>query len=363
MTSCQMGSINEWEQTQLLPSWEKILKLDSIPKADTMGDVAAKIDCDDLRTVMKTVYRKLKRNKAIKSGFHDNLFFLVIDGHESSSSYLRSCGDCLEREITTAHGIKTQYYHRYAMGILISANGITIPLDIEMQKPGEDEVACSIRLVERLCQMYPRAFDVIMADGLYARAPFFKKIVSLKKEVVAVLKDERRELIKEARNRCESVEPHSFTRNGDISVKAWDLEGCQDWTQLGMAVRVVRTLETRQIRHQDTGEVEERISEWLWVTTISRKHLCTEQFVEVAHHRWDIENKGFNELNTFWHINHVYKHDSNAIVAFTLMTMLSYTLFHAFLYLNIKPILRQGKTKRHFQRKIMASFYGKEREL
>jgi len=261
------------------------------------------------------------------------------------------------REIKTATGTKTQYYHRYAMGMLISAEGICIPLDIEMQKPGEDEVACAVRLVERLCQEYPRAFDVVMADGLYARAPFFKKVVSLKKEVIAVLKDERRDLIKEARKRCETMTAESFTRSNGVTVTAWDLENCRDWAQLDMPVRVVRTLETTTVRRQDTGIVEESINEWLWVTTIPKKHLTTKQFVEVAHHRWDIENKGFNELATFWHLNHIYKHDANAIAAFTLITMLSYTLFHAFLFLNVKAIARQGKTKRHFQRLIMASFY------
>lgn len=357
-----MGSLNEWEQSRLLPSWQKHLKLDRLPSADAMGDIAAKLDCDDIRIVAKTVYRKLKRNKALKSGFHGNLFFLVIDGHESFSSYLRCCDDCLEREVTTAHGVKTQYYHRYAMGMLISADGITIPMDIEMQRPGEDEVTCAIRLVERLCRLYPRAFDVVMADGLYARAPFFKKVVSLKKEVIAVLKDERRDLIKEARTRCAGMQPHCFTRKNGVETQAWDLENCRDWTQLDMPVRVVRTVERTAVRHQSTGAVEEKMSEWLWVTTISTKHLSTEQFVEVAHHRWDIENKGFNELSKFWHLNHTYKHDSNAMVAFTLMTCLSYVLFHAFLYLNIKAALRQGQTKRHFQRKIMAAFYAQERE-
>jgi hypothetical protein len=353
-----MGSLNELELSRQFSSWRNQSGLERLPSADTMGLVATKVYCDDIRVIVKTVYRKLKRNKALRSGFHENLFFLVIDGHESSSSYLRSCEDCLEREISTANGVRIQYYHRYAMGMLISAEGICIPLDIEMQKSGEDEVACAIRLVERLCKMYPRAFDVIIADGLYARAPFFRKVVSLNKEGIAVLKDERRDLIKEARKRCEGMPPESFSQsNGAAAIKAWDLENCRDWTQLDMPVRVVRTLETTTVRRQNTATVEESASEWLWVTTISKKHLCTKQFVEVAHHRWDIENKGFNELATFWHLNHVYKHDTNAIVAFTLMTMLSYTLFHAFLYLNVKQIARKGKTKRHFQRLIMASFY------
>lgn len=360
MTSCQMGSLNEWEQSRLLPAWQKYLGLGELPKADTMGDVATKLKCDDIRTVVKMVYRTLKRNKALKSGFHDNLFFLVIDGHECCSSYLRCCDDCLQREITTAAGVKTQYYHRYAMGMLISASGVSIPLDIEMQKPGEDEVACALRLVQRLCRMYPRAFDVVMADGLYARAPFFKAVTTLGKEVIAVLKDERRDLIKEARSRSDGVKPYTFQRSNGVSVDAWDLPDCQEWTQLAMPVRVVRTVETTIVCRQQTGQVEQKTSEWLWVTTISRQHLSTQLFVEAAHHRWDIENKGFNELATFWHLNHMYKHDANAIVAFTLITMLSYTLFHAFLYLNVKTIFRELHTKRYLQRKIMAGFYNED---
>lgn len=243
------------------------------------------------------------------------------------------------------------------MGMLISLDGICIPLDIEMQKSGEDEIACAIRLLERLCEMYPRAFDVVMADGLYARAPFFKKVVSLKKEVIAVLKDECRDLIKETRNRCENIEPSEFTRKNGVVVQAWDIEDCNGWSQLDMSVRVVRTLETSSVCRQNTDITEHKISEWLWVTTISIKHLSTKPFVEAAHHRWDIENKGFNELETYLHLNHVYKHNTNAIIFFTLMTMLSYFLFHTFFFLNIKFAKQQRITKRHIQRKIMATFY------
>lgn len=358
MTSCQMSSLNEWEQTKLLPAWKKHVGLQKMPSADTIGAIATKMRCDDIRTVIKNVYAKLKRNKALKSGFHENLFFLVIDGHECCNSYLRSCDDCLQREITTSKGIKIQYYHRYALGMLISMDGICIPLDVEMQQPGEDEVASSVRLVERLCTMYPRAFDVVLADGLYARAPFFKTVTGFGKEVIAVLKDDRRDLIKEVRNRCKNMAPQQSTRSdGVTAVQSWDLEGCNDWTQLGVPVRVLRTLETSSVRRQATKITKKFTSEWLWVTTISIKQLQTKQFIEVAHHRWDIENKGFNELATYWHLNHIYKHDSNAIVVFTLFTMLSYLLFHAFLHLNIKKIVRSRYTKKHINLKIKAQFY------
>ena len=37
-----------------------------------------------------------------------------------------------------------------------------------------DEVAAAIRLLERVCKAYPRAFDVVLGDALYARADFFR---------------------------------------------------------------------------------------------------------------------------------------------------------------------------------------------
>jgi hypothetical protein len=246
--------------------------------------------------------------------------------------------------------------------MLISANGFCIPLDIEMQKPKEDEVACAIRLLERLHSMYPRAFDVVMADGLYARAPFFKKVVSLGKHVIAVLKDDRRELVKEVHNRCKEIEPQVFERGKKVLINAWDIENCKGWTQMDIPVRVVRTLETSTVCRQNTHHSEQKTAEWLWVTTLSKQILVTEKLVEVAHHRWDIENKGFNELQDKWHLDHIYKHDVNAIIVFTLMTMLAYVLFHAFLYLNIKPIMRKEKTKCHFQILIKAEFYNLEKE-
>lgn len=357
MTACQMGSLNELEQCAQLPSWKKHFQLNKLPCADTVGNTASITDVEDIRLIMKSIYHRLKRNKALKSGFHDNFSFLVIDGHECCSSYLSSCDNCLEREITMAHGSKIQYYHRYVMAMRITAKGICIPLDVEMQQKGEDEVACSIRLLKRCHQFYPRAFDVVMADGLYARAPFFKEVLSLGKHVIAVLKDERRDLIKEARLKCEGVKPVQFLRDNGVNVEAWDLENCRNWTQVEMPVRVLRTLETETVCRRETKKIHKKTSEWLWVTTIPKQILTTVQYAEVAHHRWDIENKGFNELCKYWHLNHVYKHDTNAILFFTLTTLLSYTLFHAFIYLNVKSELRQGKTKKHFARMIMASFY------
>jgi len=41
--------------------------------------------------------------------------------------------------------------------------------------PGENEVAAATLLLERTFLNYSRAFDIVVADGLYAQAPFARQ--------------------------------------------------------------------------------------------------------------------------------------------------------------------------------------------
>lgn len=356
MALCQMGSLNAAEQTKASRAWKNVIGRDNLPSADAIGDAAVLINCDDIRRFQNRLYRRMKRNKALHPAFHDSLFSVVIDGHECGASYLRHCPDCLQREITNDSGTRIQYYHRYAVAVLLCKK-MTFLLDLEPQKAGEDEVACALRLLNRLCTNYPRAFDIVMADGLYARAPFFKAVVKHHKHAIAVLKDERRNLIKDVRHEFENVAPRQFMRDA-TAIQAWDIDAYEgSWTQVGMPVRVVRTLETSMVCRQATGKLETKVSEWLWVSTIPQKQLATEQFVNAAHRRWDIGNKAFNELVTYWHADHLYKHNGNAIQFFWLITMIAFNLFHAFLYLDIKPQRREGRSKLFFIQQIKALLY------
>ena len=119
-------------------------------------------------------------------------------------------------------------------------------------------------------------------------------------------------------------------------------------------MRVIRSLETYSVRRQLTKKHELRISDWIWVITLPAAQVPVERAVGFGHQRWDIENHGFNELVEGWHADHVLKHDSAAIECFLLMTFLALILFHALLYLNMKPSLRQGKST-EFWAKVMAA--------
>lgn len=354
MMLSRMGSFNSLEQTRSYFFWKEHNK-GVLPSADTIGNVVSRVDLTALRAEIRNVYSRLKRNKALRPLFPNSSFAVIIDGHESSASFKQCCCGCLHREVKTASGTVIQFYHRHVMAVLLCRDFVLL-LDLEIQRPGEDEVAAATRLLERLFRDYPRAFDMVVADGLYARASFFKMVVNHGKEAIAVLKDNRRDLFKDAIGLFAQEEP-VVLRQGRLTRRCWDIEGFTSWVQLGKDVRVVRSLETKTVRRRLIGQEESCESDWMWATTVSKERVGTEPFVVTSHKRWDIENKAFNELVNYWHADHVYKHTPTAIEACWLLTMLAYNIFEAFINLNVKAIVRQAHTKQHLGRMIAAEVY------
>ena len=65
-----------------------------------------------------------------------------------------------------------QYYHEFTAFILAGPD-ISFILDIEPILPGEGEISSSYRLLERVCKNYPKAFSVVIGDGLYLKDKVF----------------------------------------------------------------------------------------------------------------------------------------------------------------------------------------------
>lgn len=349
----RIGSLNGLVQTGSVGFWCRWLG-GPLASARTIGRVATGLDEDDLRELLHRHYSRRRRNKSLKP-FLGEMWPVVFDGHESTSSYLRSCPGCLQRTIKTKHGDRTQYYHRYVLAMLLHKDGYIL-LDMEEQLPGEGEVTCATRLLVRLLSRYPRAFNIVVGDGLYLNSEFCRILQERGKHFVAVLKDERRDLLVDARGLfdCEAA---THFESGKTHYECWDIEGFTTWEQLGGPVRVIRSIETTSVRRQRTGEEEQSTSEWIWATDIPKHVAGTRFLIKLGHGRWRIENNGFNELVNEWHGDHVYKHKPRALVVFLLLLFLAYNLFHALISLNVKPQLRNKHTKRHFARLIAAEFY------
>lgn len=354
----RLGSLNALETVSSARFWQEWIGR-TLCSADTLGRVHAQLNCDGMRSGLHHIYERLKRNKGLPLNLGRDV--AVLDGHESHASYRRHCRGCLRRIITTERGERVQFYHRNVTlmllpGPLPDRAPLRLLLDEEPQRPGEDEVATALRLLTRVLAAYPRVFDLLLADGLYAKAPFFNFLLHHGKHVLVVLKDERRNLYQDVQGLFQLVPPQPG-RYRQRECRWWDFADLVSWPQVKVPLRVVRSLETYSVRSQLTKELVQQTSDWIWVTTLPSAQLCTERAVAMGHQRWDIENHGFNELVNEWHADHVYKHDAGAIEAFLLVVSLAYNIFHAFIALNLKPQIRLGKPQIFWARLIAAELY------
>jgi hypothetical protein len=349
----RLGSLNALEQSKPSRFWRRWLG-GELPSADTIGRVCGFVDVEGVRAVLHQKYTRLKRMKALEPPSH-GLMVAVVDAHESTASYRRCCSGCLQRVIRTNDGERIQYYHRF-VALRLVGRDISITLDIEPMIPGEDELAAARRLVERVLQRYPRAFDVVAGDGLYANTEWFLFLGSHGLYALAVLKENRPNLLEDARTLF-GFRPGVDLSEGDLRRQCWDSGDFTSWPEMAERVRVVRSLETRTVRRQRDDQVETLTADWYWVTTLPTLQAPTAAVIRMGHDRWNIENQGFNELVNRWHADHVYRHQPTAMLVFALLAMLCLNLFTAFYYRNLKAAVRRTASMLHVARLILAELY------
>ena len=353
MFLCRLGSLNALGQTRDSSFWSKWLGR-ALPSPDTVGRVGALMDLDGLRALGRHIYDRLKRGKALQAPPH-GLTAAILDGHETHASFKQHCAGCLQRTIHTTSGDRIQYYHR-VVALSLAAKDIRLMLDAEPVLAGEDEVAAALRMLERVVRDYPRAFDLIQGDALYADPRLFNWALDHGKHALAVLKNDRRDLLQDAQRLFEDQAP-CLTQDRSCYRKCWDLDGFSTWPQVKVPVRVVRSLETHSTRRQLDGQVHQTVSDWYWVTTLPGKHASTGAVVQLGHGRWDIENQGFNELANQWHADHVYRHEPTAMVVFWLLAQICLNVFSAFFRRNLKPAAQAAMSMLHVARLIQAALY------
>lgn len=334
--SLRLGSLNALEQKfrdkKRRKKWERLLG-DRPPSAEAVGYFAERVDCDSLRLVLVFLYLCLQRNRHIKKFRIHGRLVLALDGHELFSSYRLHCKKCCQRTLKTKNGERAQFYHRIVVASLIGGP-IPLPLDVEEVRPGEDEIAAAARLLERIQKHYPKAYDVVSGDALYADPRIVSFLRKHHKHLIAVLKENHPDLLADARGVCALVEPAKW-KDGVNRYTWWDTEGFATWNSIKDSVRVVRSQEMKKVKG------EWKTSDWFWVTTLSSAEATTRAIWETGHRRWEIENQCFNTLVTHCHLNHNFRHNLNAILAFVLTNFIAYALTSAFYQFNLKSEARK----------------------
>lgn len=357
MACVQTGSLNRIEEAlgrcPLSCRWRRWIG-GALPSADRLGEVAEKLDLDDLRGRLQGHYRRRRRKKTLHP-FADGRYMLILDGHEFAASFCRSCPECTQRRVRRGKEKHIQYYHRYVLAYLVGRNGRVV-LDLEMQQAHEGEIVAARRLVERLLRVCPRAFDVVGGDALYLDPKLCRDLVDAGKDFIAVLKNKNRDLIQDFNGLRDRVAVKKIQCHGHTCA-CRDIEGFTSWTSFGRPVRVVSSEETRLVRDPKTRTKVPVTSTWMWATTLSAAQMSTTELVHLGHRRWDIENYAFNELDKYWHADHVYHHHAHAMTAILLILMLAYNLFHVWQARGIKPALRDRYAVYFFAELLKSAFY------
>ena len=346
----QLPSLLQLQEETKLPQWQRWVGYRHPISHDTFGYVSERLDPAQLRRAAIWINRKLKRGKAFEANKINGLLAVSLDANEQFCSDHRCCEDCLTREITCKdvagkEFTKTQYYHKQVYAQL-SGPVLSVILDVEPMRQGEEECAAALRLLRRMRQKYGvRFFDLVVVDSWYANGPFLKTVVEeLGWPVIAVLKQERYEAHQEALALTNGQKPTQIVERDGRQVEIWDVPSVRFTDSYAGPVRVVRVRErwTQRQRVGKQWQTEENEQNWIWVVAGDLDGYDGGAVRDLGHLRWQIENNAFGELTQHWHLTHCAHHHPVAVVALLWIKIIAFTLFHAFAILHGK-LFRLGK--------------------
>lgn len=327
--------------------WRHLCGLKDALSDDLLDYVTERLSLEDLRQSLARINRRLKANKVLESCKLGGLLFVSLDANEHFTSRSRCCEGCCQRQIeeTDAHGQKhkvTEYYHRYVFA-QINGPKFNALLDLEPIRPGEEECAAALRLLGRLRRVYgARFFDAITVDAWYVQGPFLRAVETLGWQWVVVLKQERMEAYQEALQFSRDQQPVLAFEDEKRKkrVRLWEVKDLHLSEGYGKRFRVVRSEEQWEESRIQGGikRREAQKSQWLWGASDGLDGYGAPLVYQAGHRRWGIENKAFNELTQFYHLEHCYHHEPVSMLAQMLIVLLGFTLFSAFAQLHNKRV-------------------------
>jgi hypothetical protein len=317
------GFLQLQEETRL-PRWQRWMGYGAPISHDTFGYVSERLDPEQLRRAVRWINRQLKRGKAFEANKIKGLLCVSLDANEQFCSDHRCCEHCLAREVSCKNTDgqevrKTQYYHKQVYAQL-SGPQLSVILDFEPMRQGEEECAAALRLLRRLRAKYgPRFFDVVVVDSWYARGPFLKEVVEELGwprgvfgvasalagwgttprgwPVIAVLKQERYEIHQEALTLSQGKKPDQVVERDSRQVEIGDVRSLRLSESYDAPVRVVRAREQWRQRQQQGTEWtrQEKEQNWLWVVAGDLDGYEGAVIREMGHSRWKIESHAFGQ--------------------------------------------------------------------
>jgi len=115
------------------------------------------------------------------------------------------------------------------------------------------------------------------------------------------------------------------------------------------------------MRISPTGKELNEASVTYIVTTAGKATLPTVSLWRIMHRRWDVENKIFHDLKTYWGFGHSFHHEENAFMAIRWLIVLAFNLYNLFYHRRIS--CNRSFTKKTLTLELLIGFYMLEKPL
>jgi len=266
------------------------------------------------RLALVSILRQSKRNKAFDTA---RFLGLALDGTGVARCRQQRCRLC--HPVQDSQQQISSYVHHFSLISVVGHEELTLPFDVEPYGPKDSEAAASRRLLERAVQhLGPRFADYVVADGLYATAPFLHLAGELGLYAIVRLKSNLPTLYQQAQTRLLDTPPTQVFSIGRDRIEAWDADDFDPWDSLQWPT--VRVLRYRQHRPDGT------VCEAYWLTDFPTKKLSTQTLFRLAKSRWQIENYGFNDGKNRYGLEHLPHHHPNSLLIHWLLVSLALTI-------------------------------------
>lgn len=294
------------------------VELEELPHYDTINNVFERIDIEQLRGIQKYMVQRLIRSKMFdKYRYKGKYFQIVIDGTGLATFKERHCEHCLKR--TYNKGQKDEYsiYYHYVLEAKLVVGDIVISIDTEFVENEEENIEkqdCEIkafyRMAKRIKEQYPKLPIIISGDALYACEPVITTCVDNKWEYILRLKDGRLKLL------VEEIEGLEKAEIEEKNIRYWN-EVKYGEVQREKRANVLKFYENKK----------DKVTEFMWITSILITEKNKETLVYFGRQRWKIENEGFNmQKNGTFDIEHIYSKNYNAMKAHYFFIQFAHTI-------------------------------------
>lgn len=290
---------------------------------DTLAYFTERLAVAATRTALVTMVRHAKRRRAFEDVW---LVGLVLDGTTVGRCPTVRCPFChpiivphrTDTGDPSAVGAVVGQHHKLSL-LTVVGGALVLPVDLEPYGPGDSEQGASLRLLDRGVAALGRRFaQYIVADSLYANAPFLHAVGAHGLQAVVRLKANVPTLFAAARARFEGRPPTAVFAEDGNRIELWDADDFNPWD--GLRWPSVRVLRYRQ-QHRDGTVVEA-----YWLTDFSPRRVGSRMLYRLAKRRWTIENQGFNDSKTRYGLDHVPHHHANSLLIHWLWVAVTLTL-------------------------------------